>query len=869
AQNDGTATANPTTGTSPYTYQWDVSAGSQTTQTATGLAAGTYNVTVTDVSGCSATVSATVSSATAISLSTAVTDVSTIGGSDGSIDLAVSGGASPYTYNWSNGSTTEDISGLTAGNYCVTVSDTASCQDTVCVTVNEPVCSSFTISSTVTDVSTSGGSDGSIDITVSGGTTPYSYNWDNAATTEDISGLTSGAYCVTVTDTNACDTSICLIVNEPGCSGFSVTVSTTDATTVGGSDGTATANPTGGTSPYSYLWDANASSQTTQTATGLAAGSYCVTVTDNSSCVASACGTVSEPNCTAFSATATSTDATTTGGSDGTATANSASGTSPYSYLWDTNAGNQTTQTATGLSAGNYCVTVTDSVGCSATACVAVNEPSCSGFSANATATNATTTGGSDGTATANPTGGTSPYSYLWDANAGSQTTQTAMGLSAGNYCVTVTDSVNCQTTACTAVNDPGCAVTVSLTVTDVSVPNDSDGIIVATPSGGTTPYSYQWDANTGNQTTQTATGLAGGNYCVTVTDSAGCTAIACETVNDPGCPGFSADIQGTDVTLPGGSDGVATANPIGGTSPFTYQWDSNTGGQTTQTATGLSQGNYCVTITDGTGCLAVGCTQINEPSCNLTAIISVVNVTTPGGSNGAATVNTTGGTSPFTYLWDANTGSQITQTATGLSMGNYCVTVTDSTNCTATNCASIIEINCTNLLSDAGADTTITTGETITIGGSPTASGGIPAYAYDWSPVTSMDDPSSANPVISPTTTTTYIVVITDSAGCQSTDDITVTVTDPYYFVPNVFSPNGDGIHDMLFVEGKALENIRFTIYDRWGEKVFESNSLEVGWDGTYKGKEMNSTVFVYILEASLDGQTIKENGNITLVRY
>ena len=869
AQNDGTATANPTTGTSPYTYQWDVSAGSQTTQTATGLAAGTYNVTVTDVSGCSATVSATVSSATAISLSTAVTDVSTIGGSDGSIDLAVSGGASPYTYNWSNGSTTEDISGLTAGNYCVTVSDTASCQDTVCVTVNEPVCSSFTISSTVTDVSTSGGSDGSIDITVSGGTTPYSYNWDNAATTEDISGLTSGAYCVTVTDTNACDTSICLIVNEPGCSGFSVTVSTTDATTVGGSDGTATANPTGGTSPYSYLWDANASSQTTQTATGLAAGSYCVTVTDNSSCVASACGTVSEPNCTAFSATATSTDATTTGGSDGTATANSASGTSPYSYLWDTNAGNQTTQTATGLSAGNYCVTVTDSVGCSATACVAVNEPSCSGFSANATATNATTTGGSDGTATANPTGGTSPYSYQWDANAGSQTTQTATGLSAGNYCVTVTDSVNCQTTACTAVNDPGCAVTVSLTVTDVSVPNDSDGIIVATPSGGTTPYSYQWDANTGNQTTQTATGLAGGNYCVTVTDSAGCTAIACETVNDPGCPGFSADIQGTDVTLPGGSDGVATANPIGGTSPFTYQWDSNTGGQTTQTATGLSQGNYCVTITDGTGCLAVGCTQINEPSCNLTAIISVVNVTTPGGSNGAATVNTTGGTSPFTYLWDANTGSQITQTATGLSMGNYCVTVTDSTNCTATNCASIIEINCTNLLSDAGADTTITTGETITIGGSPTASGGIPAYAYDWSPVTSMDDPSSANPVISPTTTTTYIVVITDSAGCQSTDDITVTVTDPYYFVPNVFSPNGDGIHDMLFVEGKALENIRFTIYDRWGEKVFESNSLEVGWDGTYKGKEMNSTVFVYILEASLDGQTIKENGNITLVRY
>ncbi|WP_018345029.1 SprB repeat-containing protein, partial [Cytophaga aurantiaca] len=209
-----------------------------------------------------------------------ITNVSCNGGNNGAIDAVVTGGPTmPYTYSWSNGATTEDISGLTAGNYTLSITDGNNCTLSKTFTVTEPT--PITTTSTVTNVSCLGGSDGSIDITISGGSTPYiSTVWSNGATTEDISGLTAGAYSVVVTDQNNCKKTSNFTITQP-LTTVTTTSSITNIDCNGASTGAVTLTPTGGTAPYTYLWNNGA---TTQNLSGVAAGSYSVTITDNKGC---------------------------------------------------------------------------------------------------------------------------------------------------------------------------------------------------------------------------------------------------------------------------------------------------------------------------------------------------------------------------------------------------------------------------------------------------------------------------------------------------------------------------------------------------------------------------------------------------------
>jgi hypothetical protein len=177
----------------------------QTTATATGLAAAAYTVTVTDANGCTGTLNVTVNNAGAPSVAvTSTTDVNCNGGTDGAIDITVTGGTAPYTYSWTNGATTEDLTGLGAGSYTGTITDANGCTAIGGpITINEPA-DTIAISAVVTDVTNAGGSDGAIDITVSGGTSPYTYSWSNGSTSGDLTGLTAGTYDITVTDANGC-----------------------------------------------------------------------------------------------------------------------------------------------------------------------------------------------------------------------------------------------------------------------------------------------------------------------------------------------------------------------------------------------------------------------------------------------------------------------------------------------------------------------------------------------------------------------------------------------------------------------------------------------------------------------------------------
>ncbi len=306
-------------------------------------------------------------------------------------------------------------------------------------------CTGFEVSLSATDESAQSAGDGAVDATVSGGTAPYTYSWDNSATSEDISGLASGNYCVTVTDANGCTAVACALVSSPSCSGFWVNVTDTDLSVVGGNDGIVYADAMGGTPPYSYNWD-------TPDTFGLEAGTYCVTATDAAGCIATGCVELTDPDCSAFYITTEGTDATSGSANDGTASVTPNDGFAPFQYSWSNSASDSS---LTNLAPGQYCVTVTDGIGCTASDCVTIG-PDCAGLAVNVTATDESLDGADDGTAVAIASGGTTPLTFAWSNSA---TTDSIGGLSDGSYCVTVSDANSCTATACDTVAAGGVGI--------------------------------------------------------------------------------------------------------------------------------------------------------------------------------------------------------------------------------------------------------------------------------------------------------------------------------------------------------------------------------------------------------------------------
>ena len=230
--------------------------------------------------------------------------------------------------------------------------------------------------------------------------------------------------------------------------------------------------------------------------------------------------------------------------------------------------------------------------------------------------------------------------------------------------------------------------------------------------------------------------------------------------------------------------------------------------------------------------------------------------------NTGTATATPSGGTAPYTHSWNTSP-IQTTQTATGLATGNYTVTVTDANSCTQTQ--TVIVTQTSNLTALITA-----TSNSLTIGESTQliATGG---DTYSWSPINGLSCTTCANPTATPTATTDYCVFVTDANGCTDSACITISVEIACgeVFVPEAFSPNNDLANDLECVFGNCIQDFYFAIYDRWGETVFETTDQKNCWNGTYKGKSMNTAVFVYYLKATLlTGEQINKKGNITLIR-
>ncbi|WP_435302842.1 beta strand repeat-containing protein, partial [Flavobacterium aestuarii] len=403
ACNGGTTGAidlTPSGGTPGYTYNW---VGGNTTQDRTALAAGTYSVTITDANGCTTTASGiTVTQPTAVSGTTTVTNVACNSGTTGVIDLTPTGGTPGYTYNWGGGITTQDRTGLAAGGYSVTITDANACTATVSgITVTQPTAISGT--TTVTNVACFGGNTGAINLTPTGGTGPYTFNWGGGITSEDRTGLTAGSYSVTITDANGCTGTVSPTITQPAASVSGTTV-VTNVACFGGNTGAIDLTPTGGTGPYTFNWGGGI---TTEDRTGLTAGSYSVTITDANGCTGTVSPTVTQP-AASVSGTTVVTNVACFGGNTGAINLTPTGGVGPYTYNW---VGGATTEDRTGLTPGSYSVTITDANGCTGTVSPTVTQPAAV-VSGTTVVTNVACFGGNTGAINLTPTGGVGPYTY-------------------------------------------------------------------------------------------------------------------------------------------------------------------------------------------------------------------------------------------------------------------------------------------------------------------------------------------------------------------------------------------------------------------------------------------------------------------------
>lgn len=744
----------------------------------------TYTLTTT-VSECVATGTATINTENVL-ITLTPQNLSCNGADDGSISSEVSGGLPAYTYSWigPNGftSASPNISGLVPGLYTLTVSDQNSCDGSASITITEPTPLSVNLESPEFsggfNISCFEGTNGSITSEVNGGTAPYTYHWNDPSgqDTPNASNLTAGTYMVTVTDANDCQVSASITLTQP--SAVTATILSSEQVLChGGNSGSATAQGNGGVGNYTYSWN-TVPPQFGAVATNLTAGFYTVTVTDANNCSANTTVEIEEPD-TPISINTSKVDVDCFGASTGSATATAIGGTGNLTYSWNTNPV-QTGPVATGLIAGTYIVTVQDENNCTSMANVTINQPQ-NALSLNITAQNdANCFGDATGSATVQATGGTPGYSYTWNT-VPPQSGNSATNLSAGTYNVVVTDQNGCTTNTNVVIGEPDNPLSLEIvTQTDVNCFGQNTGAATVAASGGTPGYTYTWNT-TPVTNGASISNIGAGEYIVTVQDDNGCTDQLTVNIIQPDEP-LQANITNVqNVLCFGESTGSATASVSGGTPDYSYLWNDPLA-QTTATATGLSAGSYSVQVTDANGCTGILNVTITQPATPLDAsIVNQTNVLCFGNATGAATVQGTGGSGSYSYLWTP--GGNTTGTVTGLLAGSYTVTVTDNNGC---DIPVIVDVEITQPAEGLVADLTspeVIGGWNIACHGDASGSidldvsGGSPPYSYTWYEANG-DTTFTQN--LSNVIAGTYTVIIADGSECTLEQSITLTQPDP-----------------------------------------------------------------------------------------
>jgi len=789
--------------------------------------------------------------------------------------------AGPAVITWTTFGTGSSVS--YSGTYPIQVLDNGGTTLPITSFASIPVCSSCPIlTATITaqtNVACFGAITGSFSASTIGGASPWDYTLMNGTTvvasytnivgTQVFSGLPAGTYTLNILDNNGCPGSTTISITQP-------TAATTTAAggppqTVCGTTATLGGNAaTVGTGTWTLLSGTGtitSPSSPTSGITGLGVGANVFQ------------WTISNPPCTPSSSTVTITGiaAPTTSNAGTPQTVCSTSATLAGNVVtsgvgvWTIISGSGTIITPSsptsgviglGLGANVFQWTIDNPPCAPSTSTVTITS---TGVATTAAAGAVQTICGTTATLAGNtPTVGTG----LWTLISGTGTIVspssptsgiTGLGVGANVFLWTITSA-------------PCPASTSTVTITGVVAPTTSAAGNSQTICGTTATLAGNiptigaglWTLISGTGTitspsspTSGITGLGVGTnvFMWTISNSPCAPSSSTVTITNTGGPSISSTSQ-TNVTCNGTNTASATVAASGGAGSYTYSWTGGAG--TNASATGLSAGTYSVTVIDGAGCSSSIIVNISQPA----AITGLVNTTSAncGASDGTASIIASGGNGSFAYLWSP--GGATTSSISGIPAGAYAVTITDSLGCAYSASGSVFTTGGPS--ANAGADVTIISGASTILSGTTSA-----GATFSWTPSSTLSCDTCASPVANPTQTTIYILTITLN-GCTSSDSVTVYVEEECgeLFVPNVFSPNNDGANDLLKIYGGCLAGLEFVVFDRWGEKVFETNDSSIAWDGTLNGKKLDTAVFVYYLTAKVKGVEVKKQGNITLVK-
>ena len=785
------------------------------------------------------------------------TNISCFGAADGSVSITTSGGNGNLLFslnNFSTSQTGQQFIGLNKGAYIIYVKDTNNCIAKTNFTISEPTILSG--SDNIIAPLCNGSSDGSVTVTPSGGIFPYTIEWNNGSSNFNLASVASGNYSYIISDANNCQYADSLFVNQP--LSLAVTDSIRNSSCSGGANGLAILTVSGGTSPYQYQWSPN--SGNTYYATSLAAGNYQITITDAHGCVLNHSLQINAP--IPLANTFTTTDVSCYGGSDGALTANVNGGTSPYSYAWSN--GQSGSSQLSGLTVGVYTATVTDANGCSSQFTGQITSPA--QIKPDGVINNTTCYGYDNGMVTLNVTGGVSPYTYLWS---NSSSVNPLDSVTAGVYVVTVTDAHGCTKIRAFTVNQP------TEVVIQVS-PDDTlcigqQTMISCTASGGTGGYIYYWNNNqytSGISVSPSTTQV----YYIYAEDSNQCRS-ATDSISVFVFPPLNVTLTGSD-TICSGQSVTLTANPSGGNGgPYYYLW-SDGSQQATATVYPAQTGSVSVVVTDQ--CTVIPAADSVPVHVYPTPQIDITPLMMEGCMPLSVEFSNQSVLPPGTILnWnfgDGNTSDLLLPVNVYQQAGVYSITLTATTpqQCVdSVNLTDIIQVYPLPVASFAvqPEKVNILHPEISIVDSSKLAV----SWYYNFG-----DGEQSINQFPSHTYADTgkYEItqIVTTEHGCTDTTMREIVVEGVFtLYIPNAFTPNQDGHNDEFFATGYGITAVNMLIFNRWGNKVFETNLLNGKWNGQnlYNGALCAQGVYVYTMKVTDQfGVPHTYQGQVTLIR-
>lgn len=841
--------ANPsaTGGNGNYVFSWTDDSGLFSSSDASPIIivdrSERYNLLVTDGNNCTSNDYVNVTMPSLMNVTSNTFDVNCFGGNDGEINIGVMGGNNPYRFQWSNGATTQNLYNITASIYYVTITDNNNCIITDSFFIQQP--DLLSIQGNVTDASCFDFSNGSIDISISGGIVPYTYSWSNNSTNKDISDVKAGNYRVTVIDANGCMQIELFAVTQP--TPYNVSLTTSNVQCYAENNGVIDLTVSGATSPYNYMWnDAN----TNEDRTNLFSGYYEVTVSDANGCVIDTFATIFQPD--TLMAVYTTTNVSCNGNNNGAIDVTISGGILPYSYLWSNGS---ITQDLNNILSGTYLLTITDANNCNVELIAEIQQPDI--LILDAQIEHVKCFDGNDGRIITAVSGGTTPYSYLWNNNS---TTSNLLNLESGNYEITVVDAQGCSVSENIVITQPTLLEAVGIT-RNVSCNGYEDGVIAINTFGGTAPYSFNWS---NNYNADMHNELASGYYTITVSDANGCVKNLEYTILQPEI--LMVNLSGTELICINANNGKIEAQVSGGTPFYNYTWSN---GSSFSTINNLIANTYTLTVHDAFGCSVTGNFTVNEYEYSIE--INTSDNELCFGDTISFNATLSGSANANYIIWSVNNGANIYSNSFATNIYNV-----------GSNNASVIAVLDNNCIANANVLflvhglPNVNAGNNVVIcPGNNTTLEATGALSYVWHSDESFIQVSNSIIRTSPDSTSIYFVTGTDSNGCVNFDSVMVSL---HEIIPLEISNDTllcAGSNTILKVEGAVSyvwNNSQFLSCDTCSTTIalpnatttFTVNAVDIN------GCNVSDSVIVYVvpMPSGLLSQSLTtcENSEVTL---